>query len=268
MSENMTDTFHRKEMFESNEMSNKGEEASELFELINQLNDDEDNNNNNNDSSDSNDDNQSSSNEENSIESNSNKDSNINGEEKTNIARDELNINVNITERLINQTKNIYQAPIESLIKPIETISINTNGKTSSIQTFQNRSEKMNLSLLNKSVQITNKGEEQADLVRDEFRNQQQRQQSLVNRIPRIPGLHKKENTSNTSQLDLTTKAPLQLQSQNIQDASSSSATTSPTNSLSYKLTHELNKLTQENSRNPRSISKPPGKILLFFFSG
>ena len=35
MSENMTDTFHRKEMFESNEMSNKGEEASELFELIN-----------------------------------------------------------------------------------------------------------------------------------------------------------------------------------------------------------------------------------------
>ena len=37
---------------------------------------------------------------------------------------------------------------------------------------------KQDLSLLNKSVQITNKGEEQADLVRDEFRNQQQRQQS------------------------------------------------------------------------------------------
>ena len=262
MSENMTDTFHRKEMFESNEMSNKGEEASELFELINQLNDDEDNNN-----SDSNDDNQSS-NDENSIESNSNQDSNLNEEEgKVNINRDELNINVNTNERLINHKNSNNQTPIESLIKPIETISISTCGKTSSIQTFQNRSEKMNLSLLNKSVQITNKGEEQADLVRDEFRNQQQRQQSLVTRIPRIPGLHKKENTSNTSQLDLTTKAPLQLQSQNIQDASSSSATTSPTNSLSYKLTHELNKLTQENSRNPRSISKPPGKIL-FYFSG
>ena len=155
MSENMTDTFHRKEMFESNEMSNKGEEASELFELINQLNDDEDNNN-----SDSNDDNQSS-NEENSIESNGNQDSNLNEEEegKVNINRDELNINVNTNERLINhKNSSNNQTQFESLIKPIQTISISTNGgKTSSIQTFQNRSEKMNLMLLNKEISLSSK---------------------------------------------------------------------------------------------------------------
>jgi len=264
MSENMTDTFHRKEMFESNEMSNKGEEASELFELINQLNDDEDNNNNN---SDSNDDNQSS-NEENSIESNGNQDSNLNVEEegKVNINRDELNINVNTNERLINhKNSSNNQAPFESLIKPIQTISISTNGgKTSSIQTFQNRSEKMNLMLLNKSVQKSTNGE--GGIVNEEIARSEPKPQQAT-RIPRIPSLHKKENILNSSVSENTTKAPLQLQSQNVQDTSSSSATTSPTNSLSYKLTHELNKLTQENSRNPRSISKPPGKFnyLIFF---
>jgi hypothetical protein len=264
MSENMTDTFHRKEMFESNEMSNKGEEASELFELINQLNDDEDNNNN----SDSNDDNQSS-NDENSIESNSNQDSNLNEEEgKVNINRDELNINVNTNERLINhKNSNNNQTPIESLIKPIETISISTNGKTSSIQTFQNRSEKMNLMLLKKSVQKSTNGE--GGVVNEEIARSEpkpQQQQKLATKIPRIPSLHKKENILNSSVSENTTKAPLKIQSQNVQDTSSSSATTSPTNSLSYKLTHELNKLTQENSRNPRSISKPPGKFKYSFF--
>lgn len=125
-----------------------------------------------------------------------------------------------------DKSNNISVAPIasviESLIKPIETISISNDSNTK----------------IQKS------------------------------RIPHIPSLHKKkENNLNTQILETIVPKPqqqelqLQIQQQDTSSftsssSSSTSATTSPTQLLSIKLTHELKKLQQDKARNSRSVSK------------
>ena len=248
MSENMSDTYPPHEVFQANEINNsiqrveegggevelveEEEAASELFELINQLNDDE--------------------------ESNDDR-----------FSKEELNINVNNDAnnkqhaRLVNQSKTLAtsNSPFESLIRPIETVSssntksptTNFNTNTNNTSSFQSQFENMNLSSV--------KSSDEASYAKPT--------PIKSTKIPRIPALHKKENTAisvisdSTSARLVTPQQHLVLQqSQQInQDSSSSSATTSPTNSLSYKLTKELNKLTYENARNPRSLSKPPSKF-------
>jgi hypothetical protein len=132
---------------------------------------------------------------------------------------------------------------IESLIKPIEAISINNNNNNSN----------------------------------NEIESKMPMSSKKQSRIPHIPALHKKkENNFNSPLLDTITPVPVGQKQQELQlhiqkqetssftssssssasSSSSTSATPSPTQLLSIKLTHELKKLQQDKARNPRSVSK------------
>ena len=287
MSENLTDSFHPQEKFQAtNEISNNKEEANELFELINQLND---------------------SDPFTRLETNQT-DPNSNEKVEVEVAQELLNINVNTNEEndkhallLINQTNtntNAVVAPIESLIKPIEAISIQSNNTTTNTSDSKLvfAPENMNLSA-NKCGLESNC---LSNLTNDATSLKQRVPVKSTTKIPRIPSLHKNENqlnssvsdhavtiatfSSNTSTVTNTTTANnapatkimppsgIARFTHNIvpkqqETTSSSSTATSPTNSLTYKLAHELNKLannTTNNTRHTRSASKPAGRPCFF----
>lgn len=241
MSENLTDSFHPQEKFQANEINNhKQEEANELFDLINQLNDD---------------------NDPFTTTTTTNSSRKVVEVEKDRLDHELLNINVNTNEiskhaLLINHTTPI--APVESLIKPIETISMQSNTNTTTTTTdFSsnsfNEKEKMNFSEEKKAC-LTNLTNDASNLKRAPIKSQ--------TKIPRIPSLHKNENTLNSSYSDKIMAHTINLANlTNLPAQQDNTAATSPTNSLTHKLTHELNKLSQNNNppRHTRSVSKPAG---------